>query len=90
MRRAKEKDCEMIKRILGVYAKASGQTVSLAKSSFMVNKNVDPSKAEELSNILGIEKAEELGYYLGMPSKTGRNKKRVLKKIKERIWKALQ
>lgn len=88
--RAEEQDCETIKKILEDYAKASGQTMKLNKSSFMVSKNVNLPKADHLSRILGIAKADELGEYLGMPSQTGRNKSRVFKKIKDKVWKALQ
>lgn len=90
MCRAKGKDCETIKRTLEDYAKASGQMMNLSKSSFMVSKNVDPSKGKELSQILGIERVGDLGHYLGMSSQMGLNKQRVFKRLKERIWKALQ
>lgn len=87
---AEEKDCYAIKRILEAYKSALGQSVNLSKSSYMVSKNVSKSKVENLSKILGIQKAEDLGYYLGMPSQTGRNKNKIFKKLKERIWKVLQ
>lgn len=56
----------------------------------MTSKNIPKPKAESLSAILGISRVEEVGYYLGMPSQTKRNKRDVFKKVKDRVWKALQ
>lgn len=88
--RATKKDCETIKRILKTYEKASGQTINQEKSSFMVSRNVNEDKMANISKILGMEATKDLGYYLRMPSQNGRNKNVVFRRLKERVWKALQ
>lgn len=56
----------------------------------MVSKNINKQKEESLSRVLSIEASIELGRYLGMPSRTSRNKKEMFRNIKDRVWKALQ
>lgn len=73
-----------------IYEKAIEQKTNLAKSICMVNKNVDRSKAEDLSKLLGIKLTNSIGHYLRLPTQMGRNKMAMFKRLKERVWKVLQ
>lgn len=88
--RATEKECKVIKDVLGIYKKASGQTINLNKSMFMANRNVKRSEVEGCERILGIKETKSLGNYLGMPSQNKRKKEVLFRRVKEKIWKTLQ
>ncbi|KAL0447489.1 UNVERIFIED_CONTAM: putative mitochondrial protein [Sesamum latifolium] len=79
-----------IKDILEKYARDSGQSINLDKSSMVLSKNVEPTLQLSLPNILGIRKEEQLERYLGLPSIVGRSRRGVFAYVRDRIWKKLQ
>ncbi|KAK7282263.1 hypothetical protein RIF29_10909 [Crotalaria pallida] len=57
----------VVSNILQKFCATSGQNVSFHKSSVFFSKNVSSDRAEEISNILNIPMAHDLGKYLGIP-----------------------
>ncbi|XP_050211481.1 uncharacterized protein LOC126661668 [Mercurialis annua] len=88
--RANVNDCAVIRDILQVYSKASGQTINLDKSAICFGKGADVRLQNEISQILQIPITECHEKYLGLPSSVGRSKSQSFKSIKERIWNKLQ
>lgn len=60
-------NCKVLKRILEVYCKASGQMVSLEKSSIYFSTNNPRNIRDDVSRCLGIKHTEQAGKYLGLP-----------------------
>ncbi|XP_019161023.1 PREDICTED: uncharacterized protein LOC109157626 [Ipomoea nil] len=79
-----EESLEM-KRVLDMYAEASGLLVNYDKSVVCFSANVDVHSRTQVSNILGVEQGDTAGRYLGLPSLVGRNKKEILGFLKEKI-----
>ena len=79
---------------LNVFCQASGQKVSLRKSSPYFSKNVDPIMVKHLSRISGIPVSTNLGRCLGVSSIHGRVNRNtfqhILDKVRLRLdgWKA--
>ncbi|XP_021846248.2 uncharacterized protein [Spinacia oleracea] len=71
------------------FCKASGQKVSLAKSSVYFSKNVLPSSQEEISTVLGMTTTTDLGLYLGIPTLTSRVTKATFSHLCEKIGRRL-
>lgn len=67
------------------FCKASGQRVSLSKSSVYFSSNVLDSKQEEISRALGMTPTSDLGLYLGMPTLTSRVTKNTFRHLCEKI-----
>lgn len=78
--KAEAKEIEALKRVLEEYEQASGQTINLDKSTFMTSKNMKPEDQGRCEKALGIKRMESLGFYQGMPSQVGRNKKKSFQK----------
>ncbi|KAK7275172.1 hypothetical protein RIF29_16281 [Crotalaria pallida] len=57
----------VVSNILQRFCEASGQKVSFHKSSVYFSKNVNNERKEEISNILSIPIAHDIGKYLGIP-----------------------
>ena len=62
-------NCEVIKKVLDMFCKVSGQTISGAKSRAFFSPNIDQDNKEALSIILGFQLMNCLGRYLGFPIK---------------------
>ncbi|CAN0839533.1 Transposon TX1 uncharacterized 149 kDa protein [Linum grandiflorum] len=88
--RATIRDARELKKILDRYAAASGQYINYKKSGIMIIKNTHHMLGDGISAILGISNPVDTGRYLGLPSCVGRNKRRIFKHFKDRIWKRIQ
>ena len=83
--RAKMGDVQAIQSVLSQYEKASEQQVNGSKTNLFFGKSVPDSTKNALKNLLGVPKINEYEKYLGLPIVVGRNKRKSLIYIKERI-----
>ncbi|CAA7040352.1 unnamed protein product [Microthlaspi erraticum] len=83
--RTNQRSCETLHTILKEYEDASGQQVSLPKSSITFSKKTQPEIRARVKQTLGIEKEGGQGKYLGLPESFGRKKKDLFTLIVDRI-----
>ncbi|KAH9684395.1 reverse transcriptase domain-containing protein [Citrus sinensis] len=88
--RANDNEANLIKHLLAVYGRASGQVVNFSKSSISFSANVVESVSREICAILEVNSTANHGAYLGLPSAIGRKKKEVFKYIRDKLWQRLQ
>ncbi|KAL6219802.1 hypothetical protein ACLB2K_007561 [Fragaria x ananassa] len=78
-------ECKRLKEILSIYEAASGQKFHYGKSAFSFN----PSTCEEekilLSNEMGMKLVAYHEKYLGLSTVLGRDKGKILRKVRERV-----
>ncbi|KAK2634368.1 hypothetical protein Ddye_029160 [Dipteronia dyeriana] len=80
------RDCKAIRRVLDIYACASGQSVNFHKSAMYVSKKVSHDMTLSLAKILGVRLVPCHDRYLGLPSFTGKNRRELYNSIKDRVW----
>lgn len=80
----------IIKECLDTFSKASGQRVSLTKSQIFFSTNIKAELASRIVDIAGINRTEDLGKYLGVPSLHGRASYKNFSIILDRMDKRLQ
>lgn len=91
---ASEYQVMLIKRILDLFCRSSGQKVSEAKSRIYFSKNVDGAVRNHLCHVSGFSVTKDIGKYLGVPilheRVTNRSFKFILDKVDQRLsnWKA--
>lgn len=73
----------MCEGVVKNFERASGQRVSLEKSSVFFSKNVDQSNKHVILSRLGMQEANMDSKYLGLPSTLSRNKTTVFGYLKE-------
>uniref|UniRef100_A0A803NMT2 DUF4283 domain-containing protein n=1 Tax=Cannabis sativa TaxID=3483 RepID=A0A803NMT2_CANSA len=79
-----------VRELLAKFENASGQQVSLNKSSIFYSINTSEATRMHLNHVLQMRQANENSTYLGLPSTMGRNKTDVLGYLKDRVRKRLQ
>ncbi|KAL6178929.1 hypothetical protein ACLB2K_050446 [Fragaria x ananassa] len=84
-----KKNCGMIKDLLSLYEKASGQHVNLQKSNVVFSGNVPQATSQELAYILGVESVEKHKKYLGIPTLVDRSKSGTFAYLKDNLSKKL-
>ena len=57
---------ELIEKTLHEFCEASGMKINLDRSRMFCSKNIPQNIQQDLSNILGIKRAANLGKYLGI------------------------
>src|ERR1044072_2651484 len=83
----------LVESTLGYFCQASGMKINLEKSRMFCSSNMDQNVQQELSSILGIARASNLGKYLGLPILKGRvtreNFAPIIDKVNSRLasWK---
>ncbi|KAJ8755558.1 hypothetical protein K2173_022137 [Erythroxylum novogranatense] len=87
--KADHQEAGVLKDVLLTYERASGQEISLAKSSLTFSANTPEDVKLDVCAVLGVEEKESLGCYLGLPSHIGRNRREVFNYLKDRVWKRL-
>lgn len=75
----------VVATVLKDFCEASGMRVNLDKSRMFCSKTIAHSIQEELSSILGIQRASNLGKYLGIPLLKGRVTKDVFLPILDKV-----
>jgi len=91
---ATKEQAHAIKACLQTFCMASGQKVSMAKSSVYFSPNTNDGVKAEISVILGFQQTMDFGRYLGVPSMNGRVSSSLFQNVIERVdsklagWKA--
>lgn len=85
---------QLIQGVLADFCASSGQKISLHKSKVFFSKNLSNDVAANLSSVLGINRPDDLGVYLGAPLLHQRASKHsssfIIEKMKKKLsgWKA--
>ncbi|XP_024164510.1 uncharacterized protein LOC112171581 [Rosa chinensis] len=82
-------ECQTIREILNIYAKASGEKINFQKSSMVFSKNVPIAMQISMATILAVQRVEEHDRYLGLPLHVGKSKTEKFHYIKEKLTKKL-
>ncbi|KAK9929437.1 hypothetical protein M0R45_026537 [Rubus argutus] len=82
-------DCLILKHILDVYARASGQQINLQKSNVVFSGSVPTHLRQSLAQLLGVEQVSHHEKYLGLPTYVGRFKSDAFAFLKDRLAKKL-
>jgi len=69
---ASREQAQTIKNFLQELCEASGQKVSMQKSSVYFSPNMNKAVIAEVCNTLGIQQTDDFGHYLGVPAINGR------------------
>ena len=88
--RATHNEALLVKNMLSLYGKASGQVVNFSKSSISFSANISEPKVQQICELLEVNATIDHGAYLGLPSFIGRKKKEVFQYIRDMVWKRLQ
>ncbi|XP_074271816.1 uncharacterized protein LOC141595750 [Silene latifolia] len=88
--RATVEEAEAINGILRQYEMASGQLVSLDKTTVSFSKGVTEDRRGSVAERLGVSVVEEQARYLGLPTVIGRSKKVITDIIRDKLCKRLQ
>ncbi|XP_074297260.1 uncharacterized protein LOC141627964 [Silene latifolia] len=88
--KATEEEADAVSDILRRYEAASGQLVSLEKTTVSFSKGVLRGRRSLIANRLGIVEVEEQHRYLGLPTVVGRSKKVLTDILRDKLSKRLQ
>ncbi|XP_050225957.1 uncharacterized protein LOC126675366 [Mercurialis annua] len=88
--RAVKEEATIIRNTLLEYGSVSGQVVKFNKCNIRYSFNTDHRMRAKINNLMCINKVDNQGLYLGLPSLIGRNKRDVFRFIKDRVWQKLQ
>ncbi|XP_074305989.1 uncharacterized protein LOC141641217 [Silene latifolia] len=88
--RATVEEAEAINGILRQYEMASGQLVSLDKTTVSFSRGVSEDRRGSVAERLGVSVVEEQAKYLGLPTVIGRSKKVITDIIRDKLCKRLQ
>ncbi|XP_074315228.1 uncharacterized protein LOC141651412 [Silene latifolia] len=88
--RATVEEAEAVNGILRRYETASGQLVSLDKTTVSFSKGVSDGRRDSVAERLGVSVIEEQARYLGLPTVIGRSKKVITDIIRDKLCKRLQ
>ncbi|XP_074306671.1 uncharacterized protein LOC141641928 [Silene latifolia] len=87
--RATEGEANTVNSILRKYEEASGQLVSLDKTTVSFSKGVPGPVRNQVANRLGVREVEVHERYLGLPTVVGRSKKVITNIIRDKLCKRL-
>ncbi|XP_056860054.1 uncharacterized protein LOC108829850 [Raphanus sativus] len=83
--KAELSQCKEIMDILDIYGKASGQRLNASKSSMFFGNKVEPSRKQDIKEVLGFSKEGGMGMYLGLPEQIGGSKMKVFSFVQDRF-----
>lgn len=87
--KAAVEETKIVKDLLNLYEKQSGQVVKFQKSAVFFSSNVRRDKQNKITSILGVHNELRESKYLGLPSLIGRSRNNVFSFVKERVWKRI-
>lgn len=79
--------CTVLKNILEVYEKSSGQQVNFSNSAITFSHNVDRRCRKDVQQILGLVDGSSYDKYLGLPTMVGKNRRNTFNFLREKVWK---
>ena len=82
--KADPSQCKEIIDTLETYGNASGQRLNASKSSMFFGNRVEPSRKQEIKNVLGFSREGGMGMYLGFPEFIGGSKMKVFSYVQDR------
>lgn len=78
-------EASRVLELLATYEKASGQKINANKFSIFFSNNVIQYNRNEVSQVLGMDEADEHSKYIGFPNTLRRNKSVLLGYLKEKV-----
>ncbi|XP_074293649.1 uncharacterized protein LOC141620759 [Silene latifolia] len=88
--RAEEDEAVEVSNILRRYEAASGQSISLEKTTMSFSRGVPRAKRDRVLAQLGVREVETQEKYLGLPTVVGRSKKVLTDILRDKLSKRLQ
>lgn len=88
--KANRHEAEALRDLLLIYESWSGQKINLLKSHILFSPNVLLARHDEVAGILSIPEEDNLGFYLGLPTKIGRRKVDCFSYIRDKVSKRIQ
>ncbi|XP_074308855.1 uncharacterized protein LOC141643553 [Silene latifolia] len=88
--KANEREARLVKSIINRYEKASGQLVSLDKTTVSFSRGTHNYRKNLVASILGVRAVREQGKYLGLPTVIGNSKRELVQLLKDKLTKRLQ
>ncbi|KAL5857821.1 hypothetical protein ACOSQ3_005279 [Xanthoceras sorbifolium] len=85
--KANSQSCAVLKDIIRVYSKGSGQIINFQKSAITFNPNVSNDCRFHIQALLGLDNSQAHDCYLGLPSLVGRNRRKTFVSITEKVRK---
>ncbi|VVA39352.1 PREDICTED: reverse mRNAase [Prunus dulcis] len=83
--KATEGEMDMVKHVLDLYAKGSGQQANFDKSSLFFSTNCLQETRDRLARSLNIPQGRGFGKYLGLKFDFGHSKKEVFEEIRDKV-----
>lgn len=77
------------KRLLDLYAAASGHVINFEKSAITFSQGVSQGVRDHIANLLGVAIVTRHDSYLGMPSVVGRSKQEIFSLLRDRVWRRI-
>ncbi|KAL9661961.1 hypothetical protein QQ045_026789 [Rhodiola kirilowii] len=81
---------DMLKEVLSLYEKVSGQKVNYQKSELCGSNNIDENMLWLLGEFLGMKAVQKHSKYLGLPLVMGQNRVEVFKFLEDKMSKKVQ
>lgn len=78
-------NAEVVKEILRLYEKCSGQVINRDKSTVMFSANTSDNMKHNFLNLLGIQSEAINEKYLGLPVYIRRSKPKTFQYLKEKV-----
>lgn len=83
---ASVRDCTTLEIIFGIYEEAPGQKINFDKSAMCFSPRTGRSDKEACSAVLDMKVVSCHERYLGLPTVTGREKKKLFRGLADRVW----
>ncbi|XP_074288312.1 uncharacterized protein LOC141613473 [Silene latifolia] len=87
---ATEVEANRVKDILSSYEKASGQMVSLEKTTISFSRGLSEERKRNIADGLGVRMVSVHDKYLGLPTVIGQSKSALMRIVRDKLQKKLQ